>query len=37
MPRRKRLNNIKNFMYIDGSDDVGRKWKKTEKWKEFTR
>ncbi len=31
---RKRKNNSKFFIEIE-SDGNGRKWKKTEKWKEF--
>lgn len=32
---RKRKTNSKFFMEIESGQD-GRKWKKTEKWKEFT-
>lgn len=37
MPRRKRLSTLKNFSLITDSDENGKKWKKTEKWREFTR
>jgi hypothetical protein len=37
MPRRRRLQNIKNFQLIADSDENGKKWKKTTNWREFVR